>query len=600
MEQGAPCCFLHSYIPSIAPIINMNGLRRILTAPADLSTVPAPPETHNWRLYTMALSASCASACFGYDSSFIGGTIKLDSFTRTFGITDANETAISSHLTSLFQAGAFFGAILVYPITERFGRRPALIIAALVFCVGAILQTVSNGNIPLMYGARVLSGLGVGSSSLVTPNYISENSTPALRGQLVGLFEIILQVSLVFGFWIVYGVKLNIPDDGSNKQWQIPFALQLIPGGLLIICMLIQSESPRWLIKKGKLDQARAVLSRIRHLESSHPYLDYEIQSVQAQIAKELGGHSKPTFFQKVKEALGKRNRSRLGLGVALMWLQNLSGINSINYYSNTLITKIGFTGDTVSLLATGVFGIVKMVSTLLFMFFVIDKVGRRKPLLFGSIFAAFAMFYIGAYSVNAGSFDHTVPKDGRAYFALVSIYIFGVSYCCSWNAIPWIFQSEVFGMNVRALSMVVTTCAQWLSQFVIVYSTPYMIADLKGWTFIFFGLWVCFGMCFAYLFVPETKEISLEDMDILFAGPVLASKKREHYNEVLAAKRIQIEQSAGRETLAKGQDQWMTTEEEKAAAMKRREAGLVSAKATTEDIDHQQSAPKEVDGNMA
>ncbi|CAO1631968.1 unnamed protein product [Parajaminaea phylloscopi] len=521
-------------------------------SPVDLSSMPAPQEAHNWRLYAMAMSASCASAAFGYDSAFVGGAISLPSFKRRFAITAANSTATSSHLTSLFQAGCFFGALLVYPITERYGRRPALIVAGIVFCIGAIIQTVADGNIGMMYAGRVLAGLGVGSSSLVTPNYISECSIPALRGRLVGLFEVVLQTALVFGFWVNYGVDKNIPDNGTDKQWRIPFALQLIPGGLLIICMLFQSESPRWLIKRGRIEDARTVLCRLRHLESDHPYIGWEIQAVEKQIADELGPLKDASFARKLRETFAAKNRTRLGLGVALMWLQNLSGINALNYFSNTLIKGIGFTGTSVSLLATGVYGLVKMIATVIFMFFVIDSVGRRKPLIIGSAVALFSMLYLGAYSIHTHSFTQAVDRDGRAYFGLVCIYIFAIGYACSWNGIPWIFQAEVFAMNVRALSMVVTTCSQWLAQFVIVYSAPYMVKSMKGWTFIFFALWIAFALVFAYFFLPETKEISLEDMDILFAGPTSARGKRRYYEEHLARRRKEMEEEAGMKTLSR------------------------------------------------
>ncbi|EPQ32015.1 uncharacterized protein PFL1_00213 [Pseudozyma flocculosa PF-1] len=524
----------------------MGFFSTLVRPPHDTSAVPAPPETHNWRLYTMAFSASMASAMFGYDSAFIGGALTLPSFKRTFGVTAEHSTALSSHITSLFQAGCFFGAILVYPITEQFGRKPALLLAGIVFSIGAIIQTVSDGNLGMMYAGRVLTGLGVGSSSLITPAYISECSTPATRGRLVGIFECCLQAALVVGFWTNYGVAQNIPDDGSNKQWQVPFAVQLIPAGLLLIAMTFQSESPRWLIKKGKDDKAREVLARLRDLPASHAYLSYEIESVRDQIHAELGPAGQLSLWGKLKECVAPENRVRLGLGVALMWLQNLSGINALNYFSNTLIKSIGFTGTSVSLLATGIFGIVKMVVTIVFMFFFVDRVGRRVPLLVGSVGAAASMYYLGIYSTVTRSFQQPVPKDGAAYFALVCVYLFGASYAFSWNGIPWIFQSEVFPLAVRALSMVVTTANQWLSQFVIVYSAPYMIESMRGYTFIFFALWTTAAFGFVWLLVPETAGISLENMDVLFDGPTLARDKRRHYDQVMASQRaMQLENEA-------------------------------------------------------
>lgn len=216
------------------------------------------------------------------------------------------------------------------------------------------------------YGGRVLTGLGVGSSSLVVPLYISECSPPALRGRLIGIFEIMLQSFLVVGFWVNYGVNENWVSD--DKQWRFTFGFQLVPSALLIISMLFQPESPRWLCERGRIDDARKVLSRIRNVPLEHPYLTYEIERIQAQLEGELqitnGSHS---LMSKIKVIGEASNWRRLVYGVALMWFQNFSGINALNYYSPTIIRSIGFTGTSVSLLATGIYGIVKAVATAIF-----------------------------------------------------------------------------------------------------------------------------------------------------------------------------------------------------------------------------------------
>lgn len=124
----------------------------------------------------------------------IGGTLSLASFRRTFGLTPETQAALSSHIVSTFQGGCFFGALFIYPALVRFGRRPCLILAGVLFTIGAAIQTGTDGHVGMIYGGRVLTGLGVGSSSLVVPLYISECAPPALRGRLIGIFEIMLQV----------------------------------------------------------------------------------------------------------------------------------------------------------------------------------------------------------------------------------------------------------------------------------------------------------------------------------------------------------------------------------------------------------------------
>ena len=238
-----------------------------------------------------------------------------------------------------------------------------------------------------------------------------------------------------------YGVNLHVSNT-LDKQWQIPFGFQILPATLLVLLMYFQPESPRWLIKAGRVDKARQDLSRLRQLPPEHDYISWEINTVQLQVAAEdtLGANN--SICAKVKQALTlPGNRQRLLTGMALMLLQNMSGINALNYYSPAIFTAIGFSGTSVSLLATGVFGLVKAIVTLIFMLLLIDRLGRRQAMLIGSCGAIMAMYYLGGYTAQSHSFtSQFVPKDGGAYIAILMIYLFAVFYSLSWNGVPWVF----------------------------------------------------------------------------------------------------------------------------------------------------------------
>jgi len=508
-----------------------------ILSPVDQSEHIAPSQVYGWRPYALAFSASFASAMFGYDSAFIGGTLALPAFRTTFGLNAATATALASQIVSTFQAGCFFGALFVYPIITRLGRKPGLLIAGLLFAIGAAIQTGANGSVGMIYGGRVLTGLGVGSSSLIVPLYISECSPPALRGRLIGIFEIQLQFWLVIGFWVNYGVSTTLA--ASDTQWRITFGLQLAPAALLVGTMLLQPESPRYLVEKGKIDQARQVLARIRNLPIEHEYIAYEVNAIQQQLAGDLViTHGETSIASKLRVMRQPSILKRLGMGVALMWFQNFSGINALNYYSPTIVRSIGFTGTNVGLLATGIYGIVKAVATLVFMVVGIDRLGRRNALLIGSVGAAFSLYSIAVYSAVSNSFVTAPPLDGGAYYALVAIYLFAVFYAFSWNGIPWIFCAEVFPSGVRVACLVITTMNQWLAQFVIAFSFPYMVRSITYGVFILFGTAVVLGCAFVFLIVPETKGISLEEMDILFSVPGRASAKRAKTLEIIGEAR--------------------------------------------------------------
>ncbi|KAI2463022.1 general substrate transporter [Annulohypoxylon bovei var. microspora] len=504
----------------------------------DDSAFPAPNEVYNWRIYALAICASMGSSMFGYDSAFIGGAITLPSFVSRFGLgTSASEqsAALSANIVSTFQAGCFFGAILMSYFTEKFGRKFPLITCGLVYNIGTIVQVASTGSIGMVYAGRALTGLGVGAVTLVVPQYISECSPPAIRGRLVGVFETVLQFSQIVGFWVNYGVNKNISGT-SDAQWRIPFSIQLVPGTLLILLMLLQPESPRWLIKAGKTDKARDVLERIRCLPRDDGYITWEIDVVKEQLHQESELGATRPLSAKLKEIMQSGNRGRLALGMSIMMLQNLSGINALNYYSPKIFKSIGFSGTSVGLLATGVFGIVKTMATFIFICFGIDTLGRRKAMLIGSVGAMFAMFYLGAYSKVSGSFQHTVVQDGGAYVAIIMIYVFAVFYAISWNGIPWVFCAEVFPTGIRSLCLLFTTCTQWLGQFIIVYSTPYMMTNITYGTFFFFGSFLIVGTLVVFFFMPETKGLSLEDMNVLFNVKGFAITQRQKADEIIAS----------------------------------------------------------------
>lgn len=173
------------------------------------------------------------------------------------------------------------------------------------------------------------------------------------------------------------------------------------------------------------------------------------------------------------------------------------------------------------------------MGATFVFVTVIVDRIGRRPALLVGSIGAGFAMFYLAIYSKVSNSLNSTPPRDAGANAAVAMVYIYAISYGFSWNGIPWIFTAEVLPTRVRTMGMAISVCVQWLAQFVIVYSLPHMITGIGYGTFLFFACCTVLAFIFAYLFVPETKGVSMEDMHLIF-GPdvtVFATKARKNYD---------------------------------------------------------------------
>ncbi|GAA5852713.1 hypothetical protein JCM8547_002598 [Rhodosporidiobolus lusitaniae] len=485
---------------------------------------PTPPEVYSWRPYLFAMIASLGAMLYGYDSAFIGGTLALSSFREEFGINTDNAAALSANIVSTYQAGAAVGALLAFPFCDRFGRKITVLVAGYTFTAGAAIHFASHSGTGLggIYAGRVIGGLGVGMISLVVPIYLAEISPPAIRGRLTGLYELLLQIGGLIGFWINYGVTQHVPYGAA--QWRIPIGVQLIPGGLLCIVGFFLVESPRWLRARGLREEAEAVLAKLRNLPSGHQYMVEEWALVDDQLAieEEKVGTGKGAFIARLRELTLPGIRNRLGICFMLFLFQNATGINAINYYSPTVFKSVGITGTNTSLLTTGVFGVIKTTTTLIWLLFLIDNLGRRRLFLFGAAGAAFCMLYVALIirvTNPSGTGSDGIKPSGIS--AVAFLFIWTAIYGPTWNGTPWCYCAEVFPQHVRAIAQSLLSFSQWLWQFAIARATPYMFRDMHAYgPFFFFGSATILAFIFVFFAVPETKGLPIERMDEIFGTP--------------------------------------------------------------------------------
>jgi sugar porter (SP) family MFS transporter len=455
----------------------------------------------------------------GYDTGVMGSVLALSSFKQDFGLpTDTSGFAnsrnaqISSNVVSLLTAGCFFGAIAAAFLNERFGRRFSLMGFAVIFLVGAAVQTGAQHDLGAIYAGRVIAGLGIGGMSSITPVFVAENCPPAVRGRITGLFQEFLVVGVTLAYWLNYGVALHIPV--STKQWRIPVAIQLIPGGLLLIGLFFLRESPRWLMKRGRYDEATACLAYMRREDPASEVIVREIAEIRASIEEELTATEGVTW----KECLQPGNRKRFINGFLIMFWQQFSGTNSIGYYAPQIFQTVGISKTNASLFATGIYGVVKVVCTGFFLLFGIDKLGRRKSLLFGAAWMATMMFILGSVLATHPPTDvNTVSPASLGMVVMIYLYVSG--YSASWGPIPWVYLSEIFPTRLRAYGVGMGAATQWLFNFCITEITPNAVSNIGWRTFIMFGVFCCAMGVWVFFFVKETKGRSLEEMDILFGA---------------------------------------------------------------------------------
>ncbi|KKY17328.1 putative quinate permease [Diplodia seriata] len=505
---------------------------------------PTPKAVYNWRVYACACIASFASCTIGYDSAFIGTTLSLPSFVDEFKFEDMSKdhlALVKANIVSVYQAGAFFGSLFAYISSYFFGRRISLQLFSLIFIVGAGMMLGANGDrgLGLIIGGRVLAGVGVGGASNMTPIYISELAPPAVRGRLVGIYEAGWQIGGLVGFWINYGLSETMAP--SHTQWLIPFAVQLIPAGLLLFGSVWIRESPRWLFQKGRREEAMKNLCWIRNLPADDLYMVEEVAYIDAQLEETRS--SIGLGFWKPFQAVGrsKKVQWRFFLGGMLFLLQNGSGINAINYYSPTVFKSIGLDGTNASFLTTGIFGVVKTVVTFIWLFFLIEQVGRRLMLLIGSIGGSACMWFIGAYiklaNVNSSTATSNSGKglSGGGIAAIFFFYLWTAFYTPSWNGTPWVVNSEMFDSNTRSLGQASAAANNWFWNFIISRFTPQMFLTMEYGVYFFFASLMILSAIFVYFLLPETKGVPLEAMDRLFeikpaskAHPTIIKELRE------------------------------------------------------------------------
>lgn len=260
----------------------------------------------------MAITVSLGATLFGYDTpGFIGPVTSMQSFKDDFGINASNTSAVSGNVVSTLQAGCFFGTIFMACVSDRVGRRMSLVICGIIFDIGAILQMTSKGKLGLLYGGRVISGLAVGAASMITPTYLNEMA-PKVRGTMSMLYGVSLFFSITLAYWIDYACHATL--SGSN-QWRVPTAIQLVSGSILILGMIPLKESPRWLVKRDRRDEAYSNLIHIRRGSATEEEVRQEFEEIVLGYEAELAVTQGRSF----KECYLSENRYRLFL-LFLSW----------------------------------------------------------------------------------------------------------------------------------------------------------------------------------------------------------------------------------------------------------------------------------------
>lgn len=335
----------------------------------------------------------------------------------------------------------------------------------------------------------------------------------SIRGLLTIQYAAYQQLGVVFGFFINYGVTKSYA--GTNTQWMLPTLLQLLPASIWGLGIFFCPESPRWLLYIGKREQAMSNLGKLRHLPVDHPVLLAEVAGMDARILHETEAVGNPGLWELLKETLVPvENRRRFFLIFMATLFSQWSGANAITQYSPTIFGYLGISGDESKFLATGIYAIVKFVSTLAFALFVVDFIGRRRSLLTGICLQIITLAYVGGHL--GGTKDMTAsqitnsPNAARASTgAIVAIYFHAVAWSIGWFSIPYLIGSEIFPTKIRSFNMSIAMGFHWAFYFGCSRAMPSLLAASQKWgAFVFFGCICLISLIYVYFAMPVSPFV--------------------------------------------------------------------------------------------
>jgi len=515
----------------------------------DVERIEAPV---TWRAYLLCAFASFGGIFFGYDSGYINGVngsavfIQLIEGQGAKQLTDPH----SSLIVSILSAGTFFGALIAGDSADWIGRKWTVILGCGIYLFGVVIQMISGPEVssPLatIVVGRVIAGIGVGFESAIVILYMSEICPKKVRGALVAGYQFCITIGILLASGVVYATE-NRPNTGS---YRIPIAIQFAWGLILGGGLMFLPDSPRYFVKKGKLDRAANSLSRLRGHPVEADYIQHELAEIVANEEYErkiipntnwLG-----SWLQCFSGSLFKANSNvrKTILGTSLQMMQQWTGVNFIFYFSTPFLKSTGAIGN--PFLISLIFNLVNVCSTPL-SFWTVERFGRRPLLIWGAFGMLVCQFLVAIIGVTVG-FNHTHPAPTaadpnatlanntsavNAQIAFIAIFVF--FFASTWGPGAWIVIGEIFPLPIRSRGVALSTASNWLWNTIIAVITPYMVGtshgNLKSNVFWIWGSLCTFAFIYAYFLIPETKGLSLEQVDRMMeeTNPRNSSKWRPH-----------------------------------------------------------------------
>ncbi len=457
------------------------------------------------RAVALSIAAAVGGFLFGFDSSVINGAV--NSIETQFGLTSIT----TGFVVAVALLGCAFGAVLAGILSDRWGRLRVMLIGAVMFFVSALGSGLAFTAIDLTFW-RLVGGIGIGIASVVAPAYIAEVAPRQIRGTLGSLQQLAITLG-IFAALLSNAVLAGVAGGASDtlwlglEAWRWMLLVEAVPALVYGLLALKMPESPRFLIAKGKPDEARAIFAKLVpevDLDQTMRELQQRIVTDQRNAGVSLRG---PRFgLQPI-----------VWVGIILSVFQQFVGINVIFYYSTTLWQSVGF--DESSSFGISVFTSVINVLVTLVAIFLVDRVGRKPILLSGSLLMAVSLGTMAlcfAFSTTDAEGAVSLPAPWGP-IALVAANLFVIGFGASWGPLVWVLLGEIFPSRIRGKALGVAAGAQWIANFLITVSFPAMSSWSLPVTYGMYAAFAALSFFYVLLRIPETKGMELEQTETLF-----------------------------------------------------------------------------------
>jgi sugar porter (SP) family MFS transporter len=503
--------------------------------------------------FLVAVTASLGGLLFGYEVGVMNCVLVMDAFNiffkfsswdgkvldkngnevakdnvneRTYRkLTDDKSKAFNQGVvTSTFVLGALCGALMATYLGEKFGRRNTIMIGALIFTCGAILQGASIRSMVMISIGRFVTGTSIGCNGVLCPTYISEVAPAKIRGTLSSCYQLMTTFGIIVAscvnaiIWYSTNFKPSDiadqrPDpqaEVSNFEWRLALFIQVIPGLSFALLLMFLPKSPRWLCSKDRDEEAVEVLAKLNASSTSDSLVQEELKAIQEDVAATRAAGS--SSFGELFSAVIRR---RTFITFLMQLFQQWTGINVIMYYQSQIYEQMGFTKVMSTVVLPNVNNFVNFISTFPGMWG-IEKLGRKTLLVIGSIMMG--VFHLSTFLCSAKTPKNN-PNKTWQILAVVSVFLFVFSFAWTWGPVPWVYQAEVFPLRVRVKGSAVGTVSNFLNNWVIGFVGPFLMKHWGNGTFLLFAAACALAWLYSQFYVIECKGLSLEEMDQKMAG---------------------------------------------------------------------------------